>query len=1395
MTMGRAATPGNTLGEDNQTGRGNHDRSPVEGSNQSDGTIHAPPAPAVPTSAPPRRSPRSGRNSSDYASVSGPTRSVADRVVPWVAMAAGLMTSMIAARWVHMDGLEADKIRFQGQAGQQIERLKRELDVALESVRPMALLFASSEKVERNEFRRFASEILDRQPALEGLAWLPQLVHAQREQFEQAHRNDETPNFSIIESDSDGNYSRAKDRPKYYPIDYLEPWELNRKLFGSDLGTNLHPNTALVRALESSGVTVTCPIQLWWLPGTPRGVLVFVKVRPRSDGEGGQETHGKECPGLVMGIFNLNRLVKESFPQGVDTNIRLTVNDAEVQGRADPFFTSLPAETSPAVSDPLSRVERMNVGGRTWIINATRADPGTQAEFGREAWSVLGAGVIASTLLGAFLSSRIGRTQAHHQLGERTKDLRLANATLVESKQRVQSIFDATIDPLWDWDVLRNKTVHSPSWKKMLGYTAGAEHQDLTWSSRVHPDDYPRTIALLNRCVEGATDLYEAEYRLKSRSGTWVRVLSRGRVVKRDASGRALRMIGNMTDISSIVAAKEALAASQERFAQIADNIDQVFWMQSLEQDRILYVSPAFERIWGRKPEELYQDRDVWLRSIHPDDQETAKRAGEQWLAGGARSSYEVVFRIIRPDGGVRWIHNRGSSVREESGKVFRVVGVAADVTSRIRTEAALAESEELRRAMIEQAAMGIAQVEVGGGFALANRRMCEILGYSEQELRGKNIRQVTHPDDIAENLRLQNSLIKGEISSFTMEKRYIRENDPRVTWANIAVSLVRDESGKPKYFVSVVEDISKRKLAELALRESEATNRALLEAVPDHLFRVNREGRYLAYHTSDESRLAVPPREFIGRLVSEVLSADRAAACMEALGKLFETQQPQTYEYAFHGGPGASRYYEVRVVRCGPDEALLLVRDISPSKQAEFALQESEARYRELMEMLPMSVTVYQGGAVAYVNKTAAQLFGHESGSDVAGRSFLSLIHPDDRADAARRADQIMATGGVQPLTRMRICAQDGVKRVVEATYTRIIFDERPALLAMARDISDQLHSEGLLKQAQSRLSAVLERMPDVVLYDSHPDGKFISPNVLNLLGYEATQFIEDPTLFGKLVHPEDAADVEAQMQELLGSGSPRSLTLQFRVRRADGRQIWLEDRMVSHETAQSTWRVTGVLIDITERKSAEVRQRLMLAELDHRVKNNLAAVLSLADQSMRTTASPQEFYNAFVNRVRALARLHGALAQSHWQHIHLRSIVEQTLAAFHASDGSEVIIQGEDVELPGRIGSPLALTLHELATNAVKHGSLSTLHGRLEVSWQVVEDHGKRTLHLTWKESRGPTVLLPIRRGLGRDLIEGGLAHELGGKVKLSFPPEGVMCEIVFLIPADAADVRQVV
>jgi two-component sensor histidine kinase len=185
------------------------------------------------------------------------------------------------------------------------------------------------------------------------------------------------------------------------------------------------------------------------------------------------------------------------------------------------------------------------------------------------------------------------------------------------------------------------------------------------------------------------------------------------------------------------------------------------------------------------------------------------------------------------------------------------------------------------------------------------------------------------------------------------------------------------------------------------------------------------------------------------------------------------------------------------------------------------------------------------------------------------------------------------------------------------------------------------------------------------------------------------------------------------------------------------------------------------------------------LIDELNHRVKNTLATVQSLAAQSLRER-DPQLARRAFEGRLIALSRAHDVLTQGYWKSAALRQVVEEAVAAFDRDDKGQILREGPDVEVAPRVALALSMALHELLTNAVKHGALGVPEGRVEIRWRRVEEDGRETLQLTWRESGGPPVSAPTRRGFGTRLIESGLPLELGGRATLDFAPEGLVCVV---------------
>jgi two-component sensor histidine kinase len=212
-------------------------------------------------------------------------------------------------------------------------------------------------------------------------------------------------------------------------------------------------------------------------------------------------------------------------------------------------------------------------------------------------------------------------------------------------------------------------------------------------------------------------------------------------------------------------------------------------------------------------------------------------------------------------------------------------------------------------------------------------------------------------------------------------------------------------------------------------------------------------------------------------------------------------------------------------------------------------------------------------------------------------------------------------------------------------------------------------------------------------------------------------------------------------------------------------------------------------ILRDQTERHQGEERRALLVRELGHRVKNALATVQALAAQTLSQVGAPADLRTAFEARLMALARAYDMLSQSGWDSAPLREVVERTLEPYATGDRvGRVLVNGPPVLLAPNTTVTLHLAVHELATNAAKHGSLSVPHGRIEVTWELEQRSVAEApiVAILWRERGGPPVSLPMRRGFGSRLLERALPRESGGKVTLDFPPEGVECRICLPLAA---------
>jgi two-component sensor histidine kinase len=212
------------------------------------------------------------------------------------------------------------------------------------------------------------------------------------------------------------------------------------------------------------------------------------------------------------------------------------------------------------------------------------------------------------------------------------------------------------------------------------------------------------------------------------------------------------------------------------------------------------------------------------------------------------------------------------------------------------------------------------------------------------------------------------------------------------------------------------------------------------------------------------------------------------------------------------------------------------------------------------------------------------------------------------------------------------------------------------------------------------------------------------------------------------------------------------------------------------------------NMLVDISERKEAESRQIGLVNELNHRVKNTLATVQSLATQTMRGSAVGEDVRSAFEARLLALSRAHDQLSRAGWQAADLGSILEVTLAPYRNGTGKRIRLGDDRVQLPPQAALTLAMVFHELAANAAKYGSLTAPDGALDVTWAVADEDGTPRLRFDWLESGGPKVEAPKRSGFGMKLAERSVTRALGGSIDIAFDPRGVRCTMDIPLPVGA-------
>jgi len=993
---------------------------------------------------------------------------------------------------------------------------------------------------------------------------------------------------------------------------------------------------------------------------------------------------------------------------------------------------------------------------------------------------------------------------------------RHVEAALRASEERLALAVAGSTDILWDahrllgepWYAPQTPIWWSPRVRELLGLDESEPFETLDqWAVRLHPDDKDHVFGQLAAHIEHRVP-YDVEYRLRTNRGDFRWVRGRGQAMWNE-QGEVRRMSGSCQDITDRKHAEEKLRLSEQRQELALSGANLGLWDWDVSSGKAVFDARWCSML-GYAVDELEPQVNTWLSLLHPEDVPTIQAILESHLKNET-PDYDVEFRVRHQAGRWVWILARGRVVeRDHAGAPLRMAGTHMDITDRKQTEDAIREAELRYRTIFKQAGAGVAQIESRTGrFVQVNRQYCEIVGLTEAEMLATTFGAITHPDDLEKNLENRSRLLSGEISSFTMEKRYVRK-DGSIVWVNMNVAPLWRPGEMPVHHIAIVQDITERKWAEEALQRSERQLRTVLDALPVGIWFTDQSGKPV---------LSNPAAKQIWAGIKHIRI--ETAANAPGWGETIEPSN-ELHRWAVSHAltKGVSSLNETLDLKCldgtkkiirntsvpVQDEAgvvlgaIVLNEDITALRQAQEAFQLTQFSVDHAVEGF---FWIGHDARILNVNNAACRMLEYTRDE----LTTMTMYDIDPNLPSDFWSAHWKGLKQKRSMTfESKLWSKTGQVLDTEVTINYLDYEGTEYNCVIMRDIGERKKAEASLRQSEERYRFLVDNAPIGIFLSEGGRFAYVNREMQRILNATRVEQLIGTPVFERIA-PEFHTVVKDRIHELMDNGRPvPSLDEQYV--RLDGTRVDVAVTAIPASIGDRSM-IQVLVLDIAERKRMEEalrqRERDLRAAVEERERISqdlhdgilqslfatgltLETAKSMMSPRNRQMLSPSidqviDQLNRVMHEIRnfiaglGLDLLKGKDLSTALQHM------LETLTQHHATRVRLAIDERAAQALSAEQSLHLVLVIQEAVSNCIRHGRAE----EATVSLKIL----KQGLRLSIRDNGGG-FNMDTAKGIGHGLSNmAARAQKIGGRFTV-FSKINKGTRIVFDIPKEASTVR---